>query len=279
LFTKRNLKILALSTAVVAATVFLLLPAVIRQVLEWKISEAVHRRVAIRKVYLNPFALEFALRGVTISQRDTSEVLLSFDEFYVNVQFLSVVKRGLIVDNVRLVKLYVNLVRNKDLTYNFSDLAGPGTAPPEAEEQQEPFKFSINNIEVVDGSADLYDASKNIRHTVRDLHISVPFLSNFPNHRASYVEPSFEATVNGTAIELKGKALPFDKSRETMLEINLKNISLPHYLKYNPSPFISSFCPEDWMCGPRYRSDSSKNVLPRYQSRVRSPSRMSGWRT
>ncbi len=236
LFTKRNLKILALSTAAVAATVFLLLPAVIRQVLEWKISEAVHRRVAIRKVYLNPFTLEFAMRGVTISQRDSSDILLSFDEFYVNVQFLSVVKRGLIVDNVRLVKPYVNLVRNKDLTYNFSDLAGPGTAPPEAEEKREPFKFSINNIEVVDGSADFYDASKNIRHTVRDLHISVPFLSNFPNHLASYVEPSFEATVNGTAIALKGKALPFDKSHETMMEINLKNISLPHYLKYNPVP-------------------------------------------
>jgi hypothetical protein len=46
--------ILALSMAVIAATVFLLLPAVIRQVLEWKISEAVHRRIAIRKVYFTP---------------------------------------------------------------------------------------------------------------------------------------------------------------------------------------------------------------------------------
>jgi hypothetical protein len=236
-FTKRNAAILALSLAVIAAGAFLFLPAVIRQVLEWKISEAVHRQVTIRKVYFNPFALELALRGVMVSQRASSDTMLSFDEFSVNVQSLSVVKRGLIVDSVRLVKPYVNLVRNKDLTYNFSDLAGSGTTPPEAKEQQAPFKFSINYIEVVDGSADLYDAPRNIKHTVRDLHISVPFLSNFPDHRASYVEPSFEATVNGTAIAFKGKSLPFDESHETMMDINLENISLTHYLEYNPVPF------------------------------------------
>ncbi len=45
---------------------------------------------------------------MTINQRDSPEVMLSFDEFYVNVQSLSVVKRGLIVSSVRLVKPYVN---------------------------------------------------------------------------------------------------------------------------------------------------------------------------
>ncbi len=57
--------------------------------------------------------------------------------------------------------------------------------------RQEPFKFSINNIEVVNGSADFYDAPKNTRHTVRDVNISVPFLSNLPYDLSSYVEPFF----------------------------------------------------------------------------------------
>ena len=235
-FIKKTLKILAISLAVIAITGFLILPAILRPVLERKMSEAIHRRVAIRKVYINPFVLSFALRGVTINQRDSPEVMVSFDEFYVNVQSMSVVKRGLIVSSVRLVKPYVNVMRNKDLTYNFSDLIVPGVAPPKEEKPQQPFKFSINNIEVVNGSADFYDAPKNARHIVRDVNIAVPFLSDLPYDLSSYVEPSFRATVNDTAIVLKGKTLPFAESLETTLDINLKDVNLPQYLEYSTVP-------------------------------------------
>jgi hypothetical protein len=204
--------------------------------LERKVSEAIHRPVAIRTISINPFTLSFALRGVTINQRDSSEVMLSFDEFYVNLQSLSVVKRGLIVGSVRLVKPYVNVARNRDLTYTFSDLLMPGAAPPKEEKSKEPLKFSINNIEVVNGSADFYDAPKDTRHTVRDVNIAVPFISNLPYDLTSYVEPFFTATMNGTVVALKGKTLPFNESLETTLDINWKGIDIPHYLAYSPVP-------------------------------------------
>jgi uncharacterized protein involved in outer membrane biogenesis len=235
-FIKKALKILAISLAVIAVTGFLILPAILRPVLERKLSEAIHRQVAVGKVYFNPFMLSFALQGVKINQRDSSEVMLSFDEFYVNVQSLSVVKRGLIVSSVRLVKPYVNAARNNDLTYNFSDLLAPGAAQPEEEKPQEPFKFSINNIEVVNGSADFYDAPKNTRHTVRDMNIAVPFLSNLPYDLSSYVQPFFEATVNGNVIALKGKTLPFNETLDTTVDINWKGLDIPHYLAYSPVP-------------------------------------------
>ena len=161
--------------------------------------------------------------------------MLSFDEFYVNVQSLSVVKGGLIVSSVRLVKPYVKVTRNKDLSYNFSDLL---TAPPKPREEkkQEPFKFSVNNIEIVNGSADFYDLPKNIRHTIRDLNVAVPFLSNLPYYLSSYVEPSFRATVNGTTIAFRGKTLPFAESLETTVDVDLKGVNLPYYLAYSPVP-------------------------------------------
>ena len=233
---KKTVTWLAISTAVIAIMGFLVLPAVLRPMLERKISETIHRTAAIRRVYINPFALSFALRGVTINQRDSSEVMLSFDEFYVNVQALSVVKRGLIVSSVRLVKPYVSVTRNKDLSYNFTDLTTVGPAPAKNEKKQEPFKFSINNIEVVDGSADFFDAPRNVRHTVRDVNLSVPFLSNLPYYLESYVEPSLQATINGTAIAFRGKTLPFDASLDTIVDVNLKDIDLPYYLAYSPIP-------------------------------------------
>lgn len=236
-FLKKTATRVAIALAVIAGAGFLLLPAVLRPVLERKLSEAVHRKVSIRSVSINPFTLAAALKGVTINQRDSSEVMLSFDEFSVNVQAQSLVKGGLIVSSVRLVRPYVNVTRNKDLTYSISDLmTAPAPAKPGEEKEQGEFKFSINNIEVKDGGADFIDAPKNSRHTVRDLNLSVPFLSNLPYYLSSYIEPSFRATVNGTTIALRGKTLPFHESLETTVDVDLKGVDLPYYLAYSPVP-------------------------------------------
>jgi uncharacterized protein involved in outer membrane biogenesis len=239
-FLRRAAKRVLITAAVIAVTGFLLLPTILRPVLQRKASEALHRTVSIRSIYFNPFTLVFALRGVTVGQRDSSGVMLSFDEFYVNLEAVSVIRRGLIVSSVRLVKPYVNLVRNKDLSYNFSDLLArastkPGEKPGE-KTAEEPFRFSINNIEVVNGSADLYDVPRNIRHTVRNLDLSVPFVSSLPYYLSSYVEPFFRATINGTPIALKGKTLPFNESLETSVDVNWKGVDVPHYLAYSPVP-------------------------------------------
>jgi len=226
------------TAAVIAVTGFLILPAVLRPVLEKKMSEALHRRVSVRSVYFNPFALSFALKGVAIGHRDGSGVMVSFDEFYVNLQAMSLVRRGLIVSGVRLVKPYVNVARNKDLTYSFTDLLAQSAAPVREKEEKprEPFRFSINNIEVKDGSADFLDGPKDTRHTVRNVNLSVPFLSNLPYDLESYVEPFFTATVNNTTIEFKGKTRPFEESRETTLDIDIRDVNLAYYLAYSPVP-------------------------------------------
>ena len=233
---KKAAKILVISTTVIAVTGFLILPAVLRPVLEKKMNEALHRPVAIRSVYFNPFVLSFALKGVTIGQRDGSGIMVSFDEFYVNLQAMSAIKRGLIVSSVRLIKPYVNVARKKDLTYSVTDLLTPAAPPSKEAIPKEPFRFSINNIEVKDGSADFFDEPKDTHHTVRSVNLSVPFLSNLPYDLESYVEPFFTATVNGTAIEFKGRTLPFEESRETTLDVDIKDIDLAYYMAYSPVP-------------------------------------------
>jgi hypothetical protein len=235
-FLRKAARRTASTIAVIAVTGFLLLPAILRPVLEGKASEALHRAVAIRSVYINPFTLAFALRGVTVSQRGSADVMLSFDEFSVNLQARSVVSRGLILSSVRLIRPYIRVTRNGDLTYNFGDLIPPPAGPAKEEQQPRPFRFSINNIELKDGSIDFIDEPNSTTHTVRDLNIAVPFVSDLPYDLSDYVEPSFRATVNGTAFELKGKTLPFKESLETALDINWKGVDLPHYLAYSPVP-------------------------------------------
>ena len=42
--------------------------------------------------------------------------------------------------------------------------------------------------------------------------------------------------MNGTAIEFKGRTLPFEESRETTLDIDIKDIDLAYYMAYSPVP-------------------------------------------
>jgi uncharacterized protein involved in outer membrane biogenesis len=233
---KKTAKIAAITVASVAVLGFLVLPLILRPVLEKKLSAEIHRTVTIRSISLNPFALSIALKGVSVSQRDSAAVMLSFDEFYVNLEALSLVRRGLIISSVRLIKPYMNVRRNKDLTYNFSDLIPPSAAPAAEEKPQQPFRFSINNIEVKDGSIDFIDVPKDTSHSVRDLNIAIPFISDLPYYLSDYVKPSFRAVVNGTEIVLQGKTLPFNESLETTLDVYWNGVDIPHYLAYSPVP-------------------------------------------
>jgi len=88
---KKTIKLFAFGIAIIALLGFLVLPAVLTPMLEKKLGEQIHRTVSIRSLSFNPFALSVALKGVTISQRDSAEAMVSFDEFYLNLESLSLV--------------------------------------------------------------------------------------------------------------------------------------------------------------------------------------------
>ena len=100
----------------------------------------------------------------------------------------------------------LSVVRNDDLLYNFSDLLEEFTAKPEPQSEPppatEPLHFSFNNIRLQNDRIDFDDRPKRAQHTVADLNLGLPFLSNLPYDVDVYTEPSFAVNVNGTPIEL-----------------------------------------------------------------------------
>ena len=64
----------------------------------------------------------------------------------------------------------------------------------DAESESEPFRFSVNNIHIKNGSIDFYDGPKKTRHEIRDLNISMPLLSALPDDINDFVHPVFQAT-------------------------------------------------------------------------------------
>jgi uncharacterized protein involved in outer membrane biogenesis len=199
------------------------------------LSEHLHRSVVINDIDLNPFALSINITGFSIQDRETEERLFSFKEFYANIQVASAVKGGVILKEVRVENPYVNISRHDETSYNFSDLLAENqTDAAEPAAKSKPLKFSINNIQVLDGSIDFLDSFKDTKHSVRGITLKIPMISNLPHLVDIYVQPLFQATVNDTPFMLEGRTKPFSDSLETIIDLDIDGVNIPHYLAYVP---------------------------------------------
>jgi hypothetical protein len=219
---------------------FFAVPPILKYVLTNKLTETVHREVGIDNVRVNPYVLSVRINGFTIKKRNVPEPILSIDELYGNFQILSLLKWGVILKEIRFSTPKVRVNRNVDGSYNISDLIeefaakevpppGSGQPPP-----AKPLRFSLNNIQIHNGSIDFFDGPKGVRHVVREINVSIPFISNFLYYVDTYVQPVLEANVNGTAVSLGGKTKPFKDSLETSFDIDIRKLDIPYYLDYVP---------------------------------------------
>ncbi len=240
---RKTLLIWAAALLVVFALVgFFVVPPILKSVLATQLTAALHREVAIREVRFNPFALSATVRGLTVKEpKGSADTFASFEELYVNLEVFSLLRWAVVVREVRLTKPFVRLVRRADESYNFSDLL-PGPQP-QPTTPAKPVRFSVNNIQVIDGGADVRDETVQKTHTVRELTIGIPFVSNIPSDVQTFVQPGLSVQVNGTRYAIEGKTKPFADSLETTLDVNISDLDVPYYLAYVPKDLLTFAMP------------------------------------
>ena len=213
------------------------LPPIVKSLLSKKLSEALHREVTIEQIKINPYALSLTVRGLLVKEKGGSEKFVSFDELYVNLQSISALRFAPVLSEVRLKRPYFNIKRISETTFNFSDLIEKKEPqpPPKAAEKSKPFRFSLNNIKLENGSIDFWDGPKNTKHEVRELTIGIPSLSNIASYVETFVQPALSVKINETPYVFQGKTKPFADSQETDLDIDIKDLDIPYYLAYLPT--------------------------------------------
>lgn len=216
---------------------FFALPPLLKHLLTKNLSEILHRDVSISQVKVNPYTLTIAVKGFAARERETAETFISFDELFLNIQAASIFKWVIVVDEIKLTRPYIRVLREEDGTYNFSGLMEKSTPESEAPaKKSQTIEFSINNITVGDGSIDFLDTPKQVFHEITAINLAVPFISNTTHHvEKTYVQPRLSALVNGDPFVLEGKTKPFAKSLETDFDININSLDLADYLGYVPS--------------------------------------------
>ncbi len=228
----RIAKWIAISVALYTIIGFLILPIVTRSVLSNILSEQLQRSVTIMRVTINPYALTFGLHDLIIKDREGSDILFSLKELHLNLETASILNKGLILKEARIVNPYVNIIRYEDSSYSISDLMETEKEPSPSE--SEPLKFSVNNIQLLDGSIDLNDMPKDTMHRVKNITVSIPMISNLPYLVDIFVQPAFKATINDTPFMIEGNTKPFSDSLKTVLRLDIEDFDIPYYLEYAP---------------------------------------------
>ena len=210
---------------------FFIVPPIAKSQIETRATEALGRRVTVGKVAFNPFTLKATLSDFVLADRERP--LLTFDALDIDLSSASVWHRAPVFDALRFVHPSIALTRNSDGTYSVQDLidrmlAGPKGPTP---------LFSLNNIEIDNGSFLLDDRPHGRSVAVTNLAIGIPFLSSLPYDAQIRVTPRFDGEVDGARFGLAGEATtPFADTEEATLALNLDSLPMARYAEYLPLP-------------------------------------------
>lgn len=213
---------------------FFAAPHIVRSLAEKHGSEFLGRQLTLKDVSINPYTLEMSLVGLRILEANEETEALSLARLAVDVEWSSVFRGAPIVRSVEIDQPRIRLARIDASTYNFSDVLNKILDQPPTDD--EPARFSINNIVLRGGHIDIDDQPLGRQHTISDIEIGLPFVSNLPSDIELHVEPSISARVNDAAFALQGKVRPFTDEREATLKLELKALDLARSDEYSPVP-------------------------------------------
>lgn len=217
-----------------------IVPPIAKHLVEKQGSERLGRAVTLESVSVNPYTLRTALKGLKIAEADGKASFVSFDRLDLNVSAASFYKLAPVVEELTLAGLKVRLVRDGEAHYNASDIierlaARAKTVAASAKQKEEPARFAVQNIRVVDAAIDFDDRPVGAKHRVDQIQVAIPFISNLPIHLKDQVQPSFSASVNGSPVKVSGEALPFENTVRTHFNLDLRAVDIPRYLGYLPA--------------------------------------------
>jgi hypothetical protein len=221
----------------VAVVGFFIAPPVIRAQAEKILTRELGRTTTLDEVKVNPFAPSVTVRGFNVREADGTQPFLTFDELYVRASYTSLFRLAPVVDQVRLAKPHVRVVRVGAERFNFSDIQERLAARPKDDSppSDEPARFAVYNIEVLDGNIEVDDRVVSRKLAVADIDVGVPFISSLPSQREVFVEPRFSATLNGAPLKAQAKSKPFTDTRESTLNFDLADLDVVPFVAYSPT--------------------------------------------
>jgi len=212
---------------------FFLVPHILRGIFTGQVARSLKRPVSVGEIHFDPFTLRLRIDRMQVGDNSEPNPLVAFDHLDVQASWMTLFRLAPIVREVTLVKPAVNVIRQTDGNFNFSDLLVPSSAPTPTPSSGPP-KFAVSNIRIIDGNIGFDDRKTGQHHAVQDLDLNVPFIANLPSKLDVVVEPLLQMKVDGRQIRIAGASKPFAGSLDSALTLNFHRIDLPLYTGYLP---------------------------------------------
>ncbi|MQR02554.1 DUF748 domain-containing protein [Glaciimonas soli] len=220
--------------AVLAVISWIAVPPLVKHLAEQQIEQQIGRKATIGKIAFNPLTLNLTTSDFTLYEPDKITPALSFKSLTVNASLASIIHLAPVLDEIKLSSPTVHLIRTSAAgigRYNFSDIIDRILAKPKTEGET---KFSIENIQLDNGTIKFDDKVTGKEINVAALNIGVPFISNLNRDINTFVQPKLSATINGTPFALKGRSKPFAGSQETTLALDIDQLDVASYVGFSP---------------------------------------------
>ncbi|GAB3076071.1 DUF748 domain-containing protein [Bordetella muralis] len=208
-------------------------PKVLRSALTGDVAQLLGRPVQVGDISFNPFTLTVRAQDLAIEQPDGATPLLQVGQMEASASWASLFWFAPVVDSVRVQRPQIALVREDKTTFNFSDiqkkLADMAAAQPEPEKKDEDAglpRFSLNNLVLEGGAITLDDKVTGRKQQIDEITLGVPFISSFGYATDIDVEPLVHLRINGSPLDMRGVARPFEAVPSSTLNVDFRGLEL-----------------------------------------------------
>lgn len=216
-------------------------PRLVHGALQEQAAQAIGRPISVGQVSFNPFSLTLRVRELAVSQPD-GPPLLTFVELEASAAWASVFRFAPVVDRLILRQPRLVATREDATRFSFSDIvtrvqalsAEDPAAPPRPDTGLP--RFSLNNVELLDGSLLLDDKVTGRRHVIDELTLGLPFLSTLAYATDIDVLPRLHARINGSVLDMDGTTRPFEAERPSSLHLRFDGLALQELADAWPLP-------------------------------------------
>lgn len=227
---------------------YALVPVVLKSQLEKMASQKLGRQLTVGAVDFRPWSLELTLSDLAIAKAGNPSAPVAGREntplspgapqikiarLYIDAEMQSLLRLAPVADAIEVEGLALSLTHLGQGRYDVDDILAR-LKPPADEPASSPLRFALYNLVLSDGQLDFTDLPAGRTHAVRDLRLSIPFLSNLRSQREVKTSPHLAFKLNGSRFDSAAVGTPFARTHKTDATLALRGLDLRPYLAYWP---------------------------------------------
>lgn len=200
-------------------------------------SQALGRVVQVDSVSFRPWSMALVLRGLRVGPAGAAQLTasppLQIEEVRLNLALASLWHGAPVLDEVVVRQPLWQLTHSGQGHFDVDDLLGLGRSPGDGPGQMP--RFSLFNVRIQGGRVVFHDAPKSLTHTLDEVTLHIPFLSNIGARREVSTHPRLAFTLNGVAFDSEAETAPFAHDRRAQAQLHIKGLDVAPYVRYWPA--------------------------------------------